>query len=278
MTDIKYDDGTHTYTIDGVALKSVTEIATEILQLNFDHCTYGSADRGTAIHTELANYYDPAVEFCANDFTTDAPDLAKFLKAEPDMRTEMIVYNKELGYAGTIDLLRVKDTAVTDIVDWKTGRVNTKYCTIQLSLYKLALESMGYDCSNVRLRVISPKGITAIEAKTWDEIQGMRKQVLTSDDEELIAAEARLKELESYVEEYNQLKDKLKDYFLNVFKETGGTKYSGTRYTISYVEPSTRISLDSNRLRDEMPEVYEKYTRTTQVAGTIKFTNRTKED
>lgn len=278
MTDIKYDDDTHSYSVDGKTLKSVTEIATEILQLNFDYCKYGSAERGTAIHSELAQYFDPNVKFDAEDFTTDAPDLAKMLKREPDMRTETIVWNTDLGYAGTIDLLRVKGTTVTDIVDWKTGRVNTKYCTIQLSLYKLALEFMGYNCSNVRLRVISPKGITSIEAKTWDEIQDMRKEVLTSDDEELAAAEARLKELEQYVDEYNELKEKLKEYFLNVFKETGGTKYSGTLYTISYVEPSVRIGLDTKRLQDEMPEVYEKYVRQTNVSSTIKLTKKNQED
>lgn len=278
MTDIKYDDDTHSYTIDGVKMKSVTEIASEILELDFSHCTYGSAERGTAIHSELARYFDPNEKFGANDFTTDAGQLAIMLKPEPDMRTEMIVWNKDLGYAGTIDLIREHDTVVTDIIDWKTGRVNKKYCTIQLSLYKLALESMGYDCSKVRLRVFSPKGITQIEGKTWDEIQDMRKQVITSDDEELVAAEARLQELEEYVTEYNELKDKMKSYFAEVFKATGGTQYSGTSYNFSYVEPSTRASLDATRLREEMPDVYDKYVRTTNVAGTIKMTKRNQED
>lgn len=279
MTDIIYNDDTHTYVIDGQSMKSVTEIATEILELDFSHCTYGSAEKGTAIHSELARYFDPTEKFGASDFTIkEAADLAIMLKPESDMRTEMIVWNTDLGYAGTIDLLRVKGTTVSDIVDWKTGRVNKKYCTIQLSLYKLALEFMGYDCSNVRLRVISPAGITTIEAISWDEIQDLRKTVLTSDDEELAAAETRLKELEGYVAEYEELKTKLKDYFLNVFKETGGSKYSGAMYTISYVEPSVRIGLDTKRLQEEMPEVYEKYVRTTNVAGTVKFNKKNQED
>ena len=279
MTDIKYDDDTHSYTIDGAKMKSVTEIASEILELDFSHCTYGSAEKGTAIHSELARYFDPNEKFGAKDFTiNEAADLALILKPSPDMRTEMIVWNKELGYAGTIDLLRVKNTTVSDIIDWKTGRVNKKYCTIQLSLYKLALESMGYDCSNVRLRVISPRGIDSIEAKTWDEIQDMRKTVITSDDEELVAAEARLQELEEYVTEYNELKDKMKSYFAEVFKATGGTQYSGTSYNFSYVEPSTRTSLDATRLREEMPDVYDKYVRTTNVAGTIKMCKKNQED
>lgn len=278
MTDIIYNDDTHSYSIDGKALKSVTEIASEILELDFSYCTYGSAERGTAIHSELARYFDPNEKFGSADFTTDAPALAKFVKPQADMRTEMIVWNTDLGYAGTVDLLRVNGDKVRTIIDWKTGRVNVKYCTIQLSLYKLALEFMGYDCSDTRLLVISPAGIKSIEAKSWDEIQDMRKTVITSEDEEIAAAEARLKELEQYVDEYNELKEKMKSYFAEVFKATGGTKYSGTQYTISYVEPSTRTSLDSTRLRDEMPEVYEKYVRTTNVAATIKFTNRTKED
>lgn len=271
MTDVIYNDTLHTYTVDGKEMKSVTEIATEILGLNFDHCKHGAAERGTDIHSELARYFDPAEKFTSSDFTTDAPDLAKFLKAEPDMRTEMIVWNTDLGYAGTIDLLRVNGLKVSDIVDWKTGKVNKKYCTIQLSLYKLALEFMGYDCSDVRLRVISPEGITAIEAKTWDEVQAMRKAEFESDDEQFARAEARLAELEPYVAEYNELKEKLKEYFVPTFEQTGTSHYSGALYNISYVGASTRTGLDSSRLRAEMPDVYEKYLKTTSVSPTIKI-------
>lgn len=273
MTDVKYNDDTHKYTIDGKDLKSVTEIATEILNLNFDHVAFGAAEKGTAIHTELARYFDPAEKFGATDFTMpEAADLAVMLKAEHDMRTEMIVWNTDLGYAGTIDLLRVKGTTVTDIIDWKTGKVNIKYCTIQLSLYKLALEFMGYDCSNARLRVISPKGITSIEPKTWDEVMAMRKGEFESDDEQFAQAEARLAELEPYVNEYNELKEKLKEYFVPTFEKTGTNRYSGTLYNISYVEASTRTGLDSTRLRTELPDVYEKYLKTTKVSATIKIT------
>lgn len=278
MTNMSYDDTKHTYAIDGKELKSVTEIATEILGLNFDHCKHGAAERGTDIHSELANYYDPLVKFTAEDFTTDAPSLAKFLKAEPDMRTEMIVWNTDLGYAGTIDLVRAQGTTVSDIIDWKSGKVNKKYCTIQLSLYKLALEFMGYDCSNARLRVISPDGITMIEAKTWDEIQAMRKSEFESDDEQFAKAEARLAELEPYVNEYNELKEKLKNYFVPAFEETGTSRYSGTLYNISYVEASTRTGLDTARLRTELPDVYEKYLKVTNVSATVKITKRNEED
>lgn len=279
MTDVKYDDTEHTYVLDGQKLKSVTEIATEILNLNFDYCTYGSAEKGTAIHTELANYFDPNVKFGVDDFTMpEATELALMLKAEPDMRTEMIVWNTDLGYAGTIDLLRVKGTKVSDIIDWKTGKVNTKYCTIQLSLYKLALEFMGYDCSDARLRVISPKGITAIEAKSWDEVQAMRKSELDIEDEQFDKVEARLQELEPLVAEYNELKEKLKDYFVPVFQGTGTSRYSGKLYNISYVEPSVRTGLDTTRLKNDLPDVYEKYLKTTNVSATIKVTKVTQED
>jgi hypothetical protein len=279
MTDVKYNDDTHKYVIDGNELKSVTEIATEILNLNFDHVKHGAAERGTDIHSELARYFDPAEKFGATDCTIpDAAELALLLKAEPDMRTEMIVWNTDLGYAGTIDLIREHDTVVTDIIDWKTGKVNKKYCTIQLSLYKLALESMGYDCSNVRLRVISPTGITPIEAKTWDEVQAMRKGEFESDDEQFARAEARLAELEPYVAEYNELKEKLKDYFVPTFEQTGTNRYSGALYNISYVEASTRTGLDSTRLRAELPDVYEKYLKVTKVSPTIKITKLNQED
>lgn len=274
---IKYNDELHQYTYGDVALVSVTQIATEVCGINKEFCKAGSAERGTYIHTELANYYDPDVAFNADNFITDAPALAKFLKAEPDMRTEVIVWNLDKGYAGTIDLVRIQGNKIIEIVDWKTGTVNKKYCTVQLSLYKLALEFMGYDCSEARLRVISPKGITKITPVSWDDISALSTKLLSSeqiDVDSVESIEQRLSELEEYVSEYNELKDKLKEYLLPNFESSGTSKYDGSRYTMSYVAPTTRVSLDTARLKQELPDVFESYSKETKVSASIKLTNK----
>jgi hypothetical protein len=272
---IKYDDNTHTYTLGDKVLTSVTQIASEICGIKPQFFKAGAAAKGTDIHTELGRYYDPSDKFSANDFTIDeAAKMALFLKAEPDMRTEVIVWNEALSYAGTCDLVRAVGNKISDIVDFKSGSVNKKYCTVQLSLYRLALEAMGYDVSDCRLRVISPKGVTIIDAKTWKQCWDLQKSELEPiDKDELDAIEDRMKELAPLVEEYKQLEEQLRTSLLEQLELSGATQYTGRMFVATYVQPTTRVSLDSKRLKEEHPDIYESYAKETQVKGTIKLTN-----
>lgn len=271
---IQYNDDTHTYTDEGgKILRSVTEIASEICNVKPQFFKAGAAARGSDVHAELGWYYDPNIDFDAEDFTTElAPAIAKFLKRGPNMLTEVIVWNDALGYAGTADLLVVEGQKILDIVDFKTGNVNKKYCTIQLSLYKLALESMGYDVSECRLRVISPKGITAIEGITWQQCWDMAKSELEPIDKENIhTMETRLAELQPYVEEYDSILQKLRADLLEQLEIAGATTYTGSTFTATYVRPSVRVSLDTARLKAEQPDIFNSYAKETVVASTIKL-------
>lgn len=272
--ELLYNDETHTYTFDGVPVKSVTEIAGEICGIKPQFFKAGAAARGTDVHTELGMFYDHRCRYDAEDFTTElAPVIAKFLKREPDMITEVMVYNRKLNYAGTIDLIRVVDNVVTDIVDFKTGNVNKKYCTVQLSLYKLALESMGYDVKNARLRVISPKGIKLIDAISWKECWDLQKSELDPiDSDNIHEMERRLVELQPMVDEYNAIQQKLRADLLEQLEIAGATTYTGDTFTATYVRPTTRVSLDTARLKDEQPDIYNSYAKETQVSATIKLT------
>lgn len=272
---IQYNDETHTYTDKGgKILRSVTEIASEICNIKPQFFKAGAAARGSDVHSELGRYYDPKDPFTSADFTTElAPQMALFLKPKPNMWTEVIVWNDALGYAGTADLLVVEGQKVLDIVDFKTGNVNKKYCTIQLSLYKLALESMGYNVSDCRLRVISPKGITAIEGITWQQCWDMAKSELEPIDKENIHdMESRLMELQPYVDEYNAIQQKLRADLLEQLEIAGATTYTGSAFTATYVRPTVRVSLDTARLKAEQPDIYNSYAKETQVASTIKLT------
>jgi len=202
----------------------------------------------------------------------DAAKMALFLKREPDMKTEVIVWNDSLSYAGTCDLVRVVGNKVSDIVDFKSGSVNKKYCTVQLSLYKLALESMGYDVSECRLRVISPKGITIIDGLSWKECWDLQRSELDPiNKNEIDAIEIRMKELAPAVEEYKQLEEQLRATLLEQLEISGATQYTGRMFTATYVKPTTRVSLDSKRLKEEHPDIYESYSKETKVSGTIKL-------
>lgn len=274
MNSIVYNDELHTYTRDGEVLKSVTQIASEVCNINKNFFSAEAAAKGTDIHTELGRYYDPQDSFGADDFTIEtAAQMALLLKRDPSFLTEVIVFNNQYGYAGTVDLVSIVNNKVRMIVDFKSGRVNRKYCTVQLSLYKLALESMGYDCSETVCRIISPSGITPIETLSWDKVWELAPSELEPTD--LVhKLEQRLVELLPYYIEYKEVEEAFRIAVKEQLESAGATKYSGSAFDVSYVGASTRTGLDTARLKAELPDIYQSYIKETSVSPTVKLTSK----
>lgn len=271
---IKYNDETHTYTYQGNVLTSVTEIASDICKINKKFFSEKAAADGTDIHTELARYYDPKDSFGSADFTIDkAASMALFLKPSPNFLTEVIVHNKQYNYAGTIDLVSIVGGRVQEIIDFKSGNVNKKYCTIQLSLYKLALEDMGHDCSETVCRVISPKGFAKVTPLTWDECWNLAPSELDATDLVKVL-EKELIELTPYYIRYKEVEAAFRMAIQEQLVSAGATKYSGELFDVSYVAPSVRVGLDTARLKAERPDIYEAYIKESSVSATVKLTSK----
>lgn len=280
MKHIRYDDKEHKYyNGDNEELVSVTSIASEICGINTGYLAYNedvqrAAVAGTNIHTELANYYDP--ELKQELESVAAKGIAKYLEPDVMFLPEQIVWNAERGYAGTADLVHITGTTCHMIVDFKTmEEPNKKYCQIQLSLYRLALESMGYDCADTKLKVICPTGVIDLEPLTWDEMVALRKTELELDEDtkyQYDVIEQRLELLLPYVEEYKALEEAYKGHLLEDFEKNNAKKYTGSRYKATYVEPSVRVSLDTKRLKAEQPDIFESYKKETKTSGFIKLT------
>lgn len=279
MIDIKYDDATHTYKIDGKPVQSVTAIASAVCGKNTDFMKHdarvqAAAAKGTDVHTELANFYDMDVKDA--ELTSDtAKAIAEHLDTSPNMHVEVIVYNTTYGYAGTADLVVSQATTVKSIIDFKTmDKPDKKYCQVQLSLYKLALEDMGYDCDDAELQVICPKGKIKIKPLTWDEIQDMMPALLEVDEDtekELVRMDAHLSMLKPFADDYAEESKIYKAKLVELMESAKATKYIGKNFTTSYVGESTRVSLDTAKLKAEFPEAYEACMKETKVAGFVKL-------
>lgn len=279
MKNIRYDDKTHKYyNGDYEELISVTKIASEICGINTDYLANNkdvqeAAIAGTNVHTELANYYDPILQ---QDLESDvAKSIAKYLEPDTMFMPEQIVWNAERGYAGTADLVHITGTTCHMIVDFKTMKEpNKKYCQIQLSLYRLALESMGYECADTKLKVICPTGVIDLEPLDWEGIVALRKTELELDEDtknQYDVIEQRMEQLLPYVEEYKALEEAYKAHLLEDFEKNNAKKYTGCRYKATYVEPSVRVSLDTKRLKAEQPDIFESYKKETKTSGFIKL-------
>lgn len=279
MKHIRYDDKEHKYyNGDNEELVSVTSIASEICGINTDYLAHNeyaqrAAVAGTNIHTELANYYDNQLHLELE--SEAAKSIARFLPYQKDFNVEQIVWNSERGYAGTADLIHITGATCHMIADFKTmEEPNKKYCQIQLSLYRLALESMGYNCDETKLKVICPTGVIDLEPLTWDEMVALRKTELELDEDtkyQYDVIEQRLELLLPYVEEYKALEETYKTHLMEDFEKNNAKKYTGSRYKATYVEPSVRVSLDTKRLKAEQPDIFESYKKETKTSGFIKL-------
>lgn len=272
---VTYNEELHQYKIDGKVVPTVTELATKFSNLKTDwlreHPQY--AEHGTVVHNELALYYAEGKELTE----PDAIAIAEQLLPSDDMQTEVLVYNQTLGYAGTCDMLVVSGKVVRYIIDFKTGRhLNSKYCRCQLSLYMLALEDMGLDVSTAKLMIINPESSFVFEPWSWKEMVALEKCDFVptgTDESEIETLEARLAQLEPYYNQYNSVKEELKALMLKKFQETGTSGYAGQVYSMQYVAPSKRRTLDSDKVKtllgDKLADCY----KDTEVAATVKLKN-----
>ena len=131
-----FDAETHTYTIDGKTVPSVTQVLGDLLPCY--HADDWYLQRGTAVHacaamiaTDVQFENDPQIDgqvwACKKFFRDANPIVAD---------SEKIVYSSIYRYAGTLDLLCWIDKKLV-IIDWKASF--SESLPYQLTAYEQAL-------------------------------------------------------------------------------------------------------------------------------------------
>lgn len=272
---ISYDEDKHLYSIGDKALKSVTELAKEFAAMDTtwleQHPEF--AARGTAIHNELADYFDGNMELA--DLSDTAQEIAGQILRKDSFQTEILVYNIEKGYAGTVDLVSVVDKKVEYIIDFKSGTtVNMAYYTAQLNLYRLALESMGVDVSKTRMFIVNPERTIEIPVRDWDYLKEMSKGYVPDDETQtkIDKLEYEIKCLEEYVNRYDELKKELQTLLCEKLSESGNKFYYGKQYTFTYTQPTTRKTLDQSLVAEKLGDEYDNCFKESTVKATVRMT------
>ena len=144
---IQFDEKSHTYTLDGVELPSVTHIC-RFLAYDYKSSrpwlAAEAARRGTVVHEACA-----LIDY--GEIPEENPEIAGYLKAyrrfladyRPDWKLiEYPMGNLELGYAGTLDRygsIYRGDCTRFCILDIKTGQLHEPSLSVQLTAYKWLL-------------------------------------------------------------------------------------------------------------------------------------------
>ena len=290
--EIKFDETLHKYTVDGKEVISVTQL----LQKHKITPSYDAVDkemlrvaseRGTLIHEEVENW----IENNETGFTEEAERICDYLNLTEDRDSQIISEQMVANdvVAGRFDLLFLDGKKRLVLADIKTG--NSKHLfgwSWQLSLYKYLYEKMyGKKIESLIVMWAKNDGMTVIPCEYVgdDKIENLlnaeREGRLISDvdlgvsEEELEELEELMQDIKIKEDELNLMKekvDKVKEALYGTMEKEGIKTVDRNKLKITYVAPSTRVSVDSKKLQKEEPEIYKKYVKTTTVAGSIKIT------
>lgn len=65
--------------------------------------------------------------------------------------------------------------------------------------------------------------------------------------------------------------DALKEELKKAMEEYGVFKFEDKNIKVSYTKPSTRVTIDSKKLKTDLPDIYSEYSKTSDVAGSVKI-------
>ena len=158
--DLTMNEDDHTYFLKGVKIDCVSDL----LGLIFDgFANYDALQRGSNVHMAIEMFLKHKIDICPNEYKTyyDAfikwyEDIGNNLKI---VATEQKIYHTKYLYCGTFDLLVLDKNNKLVLVDYKTSdNLNKKRTIAQLSLYAMALKSLGIDVDCAKILLLKSDG------------------------------------------------------------------------------------------------------------------------
>lgn len=293
-----FRESDHTYWLGDKQLISVTQLLKKHgLATNYtgvsEEVLEKAANKGTLIHKEIEDY----IKTGAVGFTSELSDYID-ITAELGFTaedSEIILPAGEIPedkageyfYAGTADLIgKIGDGYV--LADLKTtAKVDKRAYAWQLALYErlcgvkfesLYIFHLGKNSKAIPIERISDAEVDRLlECERNGEIYSEPGLIIANEllaraqeaELELKRAEEAKKEAETTAKEYRQkLYEAMRQQNLSSFETADKSML------IICVAPSTQTKIDSTKLKKELPEIAEKYSKTSTVSGYVKITIR----
>lgn len=287
---VVFNKESHTYFLDGKQLSGITALLERKLfptkYSGVDEETlHKAAEYGTQVHEQIATD-DGADEFVLDEVLS----YRKIITANnlKPIAHEYLVTDSD-KYASAIDLVFENEDGTVDLADIKTTyKLDKDYVSWQLSIYAYLFE-----LCNPGLKINNLYGLWLRDEKSsYEKVYRHDKdevlRLLADDTEDCFLPDApkmpadivemasQLEEyftmLKRYEKKYKEQEKEFKSRLTKLMGEAGIYNISIGGLKISYVKGYTKSSIDSTRLKKEMPEVVEKYSKTTNVSPTIKIT------
>ena len=286
-SNVIYDEVAHTYHLNGKKLKGITGtlIPHAIGQKYADvpeHILAEKAKYGKLVHSEIEMYlqgFEPS---------EPTPEFLAFKKwvLEEDLGfefAEFIVSDNE-NFATPIDGVDYE----SNIFDWKTTAILDKESiSWQLSICAYFNELQGNKVN--KLYAVHLRGndctLHKIERKPNEEVKRLIECYLNNEpyvstlvitNEEALQTiydtEIMLIQLENEVKKYKEYKEKALSLLEKQMQEAGVKTFETERLKATRVLPTETITFDSKALLADMPQLAEKYNKTSVRKGYLKLT------
>ena len=284
---VKFEESTHTYTNEqGRKLISVTQLMRKH-GLAPDYSAVPSetlnraAERGTMIHAEIEKFNKEG----EIGFTAELHNFKDYIERTKNkvLKSEFVVNNDIV--AGTVDLL-LEENGEKIIADIKTtSTLHKDAVSWQLSIYAYLSgeriqrgQAFHFDKEgNLNVVDIPLKPIEEVEKlmeaeRTSQTFKFELKGIPTASLIALEQAERIIEEMEARRKETEEQVRNIKEAIMKAMADNGVKTFENDKMKITYVEPSTRVTIDSAKLKKEKPEVANEYEKTSTTKPSLRIT------
>lgn len=201
--------------------------------------------------------------------------------------SEYIVSDFE-NFASPIDVIALNGFGEICILDLKcTNKLDFDFVRWQTNIYRLFFEKMTgievaelfvihYHLGSARIVPLQKIEDEHVEymLRCWCELEQFVNPIAESINEDVMLNKTLqvCKAIEALDNEKKQLDaefEKLKTGLLELMKANGVKKFENDFIRLTYKEPTIRTSLDSKKLKEEMPDVFEMYKKDSEVKESI---------
>lgn len=291
-TRVSYEDITHSYLLDNeIYLMGVTSLMKKhSLAPNYEgipaDVLQKAAERGSKVHKDIEDY-------CNGKAVAMTKELKAYIGCGVKaIANEYLVSDNEI-VASSIDIVADAGNGAVDLIDIKTtSTLHLEPLSWQLSIYAFLFKLQNPDIEIAGLYGLHIKAgkanLVQVPRKPEDEITDLlfcEREGLpfTPKTEELsITQKNALSELQGITDSIALIKLSLKEaeekkksvekYILEQMELEGRKTLENGPIKVTYVAPYTKAGIDTKRLQEAMPEVYDRYKKITNIGASIKIT------
>lgn len=295
---VTFKSDTHQYFLEGKELKGITSTLIRRAYPNtyakpdnyteeqWQEILANAAAKGSNMHETIELHDELGIE-------SDMPELNSYIRIKEEnnltvLATEYIV-SDEKDYATAIDKVMMREDGGIILVDFKrTSVLHIENVTLQLSICKRWFEQLNptLKVAGIYVMWLRDEKSRFEELTPWGD--ELLDELIKCDQEDkdfapilqsygefpvrFAEVEAEVARLEIVVKTLTERQKELRNGLYDLMKKNNIKTFTGSRIKLTRVLPVKSKTFDSKTFKEENPDLYEKYMKESEKAGTLRVT------